>query len=34
MIPSVPASTWLSAFLLPSEAIPRKISLPRPGPEA
>lgn len=34
MIPSVPASTWLRAFLLPSDPMPRKISLPRPGPEA
>ena len=33
-MPSVPASTWLSALALPSEAMPRKISLPRPGPEA
>lgn len=34
MIPCVPARTWWSAFPLSGEAMPRKISLPRPGPEA
>ncbi len=30
----MPESTWLRELALPSEAMPRKISLPSPGPEA